>query len=480
MLKSKKLWKEHKSNLKDVYGVDIRKEHKGKSIELVGRWLEVEQCKIVLEKVYRDHSDEVEQGPGGDRKRAKEQRLVTLGNTTGKKMSGDQHKDRQSTDDIQTRVHRGSAEEISKNCDCRHLEENLHGHTMSAPGGRQSEIAEVHTPHVPAQPGKRQGSKMPTVGPQSDRHKAGNKGSVKDSCQDVEMTSDQCHSHDKLPLSQPGRSSLDQHMHDQGHCTEPRWATPRSANDRQTRGHVRSAAEGNEDQDSRHLEENSCANPSGKHRSGDAMAHGCPQAHDEPARLDKRQESKMSTVGDQSGRHKADSRDSCHDVEMASDHSHDKALLPGSSSSGEDQHMCGQANSSLSDDISTRRSYLIAQTSVHVYDADITQVQVDVIVSPTDQNLYNRSGLAHKIEVAAGPQLTTECTDVIKKTGPIPVGLGTLTTAGNLPCREVYHVVMPTAKNSDRDLYRAYTKSLDATVSAGHRSIAIPVISPGE
>ena len=500
MLTSKKLWKEHKSRLLREYGVEIHKERKGKSIELVGGWLEVKQCKKILEKVYRKHSDKVQQRPAGDGKHAKELRSVTQRNTTSKVVSGGKDKDKQSTNERQTHGRKESAEEMSKNHDCRHLEENSHGNAMSPPGGHQSEIAMVHTPHDPAQPGKRQGSKMPTVGAQTGRHKADSRGSVTDSCQDVEMTSDQGHSHDKLLLTNPGSSSLaeDQHMHDQGNSTEPRRATPSSttgnimsgdkykdrqlAKDRQTQGHRGPVEEGSENQDSRCLEENSYASPPDEHRSEDAVARGCPLAQDEPARPDKRQESKMSTVGAQSGRHKVDSGDSCQDVEMANGHSHsqDKVVLPGSSSSGEDQHMCDQANPSLSDDI--RRTYLIAQTRVHVYVADITQAQVDVIVSPTDQNLCNRSGLAHTIEVAAGPQLEKECTDVIKEAGQLPVGLGTLTTADNLPCREVYHAVMPTAKNCGQDgilsgLYRVYTNSLDATASEGYQSIAIPVIS---
>ncbi|KAI0243408.1 hypothetical protein LSAT2_008622 [Lamellibrachia satsuma] len=83
----------------------------------------------------------------------------------------------------------------------------------------------------------------------------------------------------------------------------------------------------------------------------------------------------------------------------------------------------------------------------------------------------------------AGPEFTQECYRIIQERREIYHGDGVMTSAGRLPCLEVYHVVEPmwdyfANKNDCLDiLHQAFTSCLMA--SKDYSSIAIPTVSSG-
>ena len=350
MFKSKKLWKEYKSSLIRQYGVEIRKQHRGSDLEIFGGSLEVEQCKVFLEKIYKEHVPE-EQSDSGDGKCVRGQEEATVGTSERDSEDDERCQSRESENQRKTRDHARTAEgDTRESHDSRHLNGNV-----------QREEAMLST---------------------------------------------------------------DQHM----------------------------AARG---------------------------SHGNEHDMAEPVRSTEREHSKMSTAD----RHSA-SRSSSYGYydEMVLDdresHQRNGSSTGEEPSTGEPREVYRDTTTAVSGQF-----YLIASTRVHIYVGDIRQLSVDVIVSPTDEYLLNVSGMAWAIEKAAGPQLMQECRSIIQRCGPIPIGLGTLTTAGDLPCKKVFHVVRPAVKYSPENrhltaLCYAFTKSLEA--SKDYHSIAIPAICSGE
>ena len=130
------------------------------------------------------------------------------------------------------------------------------------------------------------------------------------------------------------------------------------------------------------------------------------------------------------------------------------------------------------------KTYEVASTRVHVHGGDITKMNVDVIVNAANGRLDHGGGVAGAIARAAGPEFTQECYRIIQEHGEIYHGDGVMTSAGRLPCLEVYHVVGPMwyrfANKNDClcILHQAFTSCLMA--SKYYSSIAIPAVSSGE
>lgn len=116
-------------------------------------------------------------------------------------------------------------------------------------------------------------------------------------------------------------------------------------------------------------------------------------------------------------------------------------------------------------------------TAIH---ADITTVEVDVVVNAANRAMRGGGGVDGAIHRAGGPAVLADC---VRR---FPDGLATgdagWTTAGALPARWVVHTVGPNhaAGETDRSLLEScYRRSLEVAEELGARSIAFPLISAG-
>ncbi|XP_072469897.1 protein mono-ADP-ribosyltransferase PARP14-like isoform X1 [Notamacropus eugenii] len=119
-----------------------------------------------------------------------------------------------------------------------------------------------------------------------------------------------------------------------------------------------------------------------------------------------------------------------------------------------------------------------------VQKGDLTQFSADVVVNAANEDLNHHGGLAAALSKAAGPELQRDCDQIIQEMGKIPPGCAVVSTAGQLPYKEVIHAVGPrwTQEHAHRCvqlLKNAITESLYLGGVNGHTSIAIPAISSG-
>ncbi|XP_069139609.1 protein mono-ADP-ribosyltransferase PARP14-like [Argopecten irradians] len=126
---------------------------------------------------------------------------------------------------------------------------------------------------------------------------------------------------------------------------------------------------------------------------------------------------------------------------------------------------------------------------VFMYQGDLLNLDVDVIIHGTNSKLDNSRGLSAQISQAAGPELETACKTVYAERR-LNVADACFTTAGNLHYRCVIHVVVPrwpeykksgTDQSTRRKLYhddlgRAILNALDEACNIGAKSVALPAI----
>jgi len=114
-----------------------------------------------------------------------------------------------------------------------------------------------------------------------------------------------------------------------------------------------------------------------------------------------------------------------------------------------------------------------------VINADITTLDVDVIVNAANKELLPGGGVCGAIHNAAGLELAKECASL----GGCPVGEARITKAYNLPAKWVIHTVGPVwgggESGEDRLLFKCYDASLKLAESRKATSIAFPAISTG-
>ncbi|MCS7032792.1 MAG: O-acetyl-ADP-ribose deacetylase [Phycisphaerae bacterium] len=117
--------------------------------------------------------------------------------------------------------------------------------------------------------------------------------------------------------------------------------------------------------------------------------------------------------------------------------------------------------------------------------ADITTLQVDVIVNAANPRLLGGGGVDGAIHRAAGPGLLEECRRIPEISPGVrcPTGEARITAGHNLPARWVVHTVGPVWFGGERGepelLRKCYVNSIRLAGAHGARSIAFPAISTG-
>ena len=117
---------------------------------------------------------------------------------------------------------------------------------------------------------------------------------------------------------------------------------------------------------------------------------------------------------------------------------------------------------------------------LHIIRQDITKMDCDAVVNPTNIYLTPDGGTDLAIHTAAGPELLKYCK---KQMGMVQVGGAKISPSFNLPCKYVIHTVGPVWKggnNNEKDkLISCYRESLELAAINGCSSIAFPLISSG-
>ncbi len=124
-----------------------------------------------------------------------------------------------------------------------------------------------------------------------------------------------------------------------------------------------------------------------------------------------------------------------------------------------------------------RLTIRLNETQLDLIEADITELDVEAIVNPANEDLKLGTGVAGAIREKGGPSIQKECDRI----GGTPVGTAVITGAGTLGAKHVIHAVGPRMGEGDEDrkLSSAVRSSLALADRHGLRSIAIPAISTG-
>ena len=116
---------------------------------------------------------------------------------------------------------------------------------------------------------------------------------------------------------------------------------------------------------------------------------------------------------------------------------------------------------------------------------DITKLKTDAIVNAANSSLLGGGGVDGAIHKYGGSTILDACKEIRKHHYPdgLPPGKAVITTAGNLPCKNVIHTVGPIwhggNSNEKNILKEAYISCLNIANETGINSIAFPAISTG-
>ncbi|MBF0523441.1 MAG: macro domain-containing protein, partial [Candidatus Omnitrophica bacterium] len=119
----------------------------------------------------------------------------------------------------------------------------------------------------------------------------------------------------------------------------------------------------------------------------------------------------------------------------------------------------------------------IQNTELKIVKADITELSVDAIVNPANNQLVMGGGVAGVIRKKGGIEIENEA---VRK-GPIKIGESIVTKAGTLKCRYVIHAAtMGMDFKTDQDKVRAATASaLQCAEELKLKSVALPALGCG-
>ena len=122
---------------------------------------------------------------------------------------------------------------------------------------------------------------------------------------------------------------------------------------------------------------------------------------------------------------------------------------------------------------------MVRSVEIQLLRGDITDQDVDAIVTAANSGLRGGGGVDAAVHAGAGPQLLAAC----RPLAPCPTGSAVVTPAfGLAPVRWVIHAVGPvySGRAQDADLLAsAYTSSLARADEVGARTVAFPSISTG-
>ncbi|MBE1501448.1 O-acetyl-ADP-ribose deacetylase (regulator of RNase III) [Amycolatopsis lexingtonensis] len=121
---------------------------------------------------------------------------------------------------------------------------------------------------------------------------------------------------------------------------------------------------------------------------------------------------------------------------------------------------------------------------IRILDADITTLEVDVVVNAANSSLLGGGGVDGAIHRKGGPEILAECRKL--RAGHYGKGLKTgqavATTAGRLPAKWVVHTVGPVwSATEDRSglLADCHRNALKVANDLGAKTVAFPAISTG-
>jgi O-acetyl-ADP-ribose deacetylase (regulator of RNase III) len=108
---------------------------------------------------------------------------------------------------------------------------------------------------------------------------------------------------------------------------------------------------------------------------------------------------------------------------------------------------------------------------------DITEMDVDAIVNPANNELQLGGGLAGVIRRKGGESIQRECNQI----GTIPVGGAAITSGGKLKARYIIHAASMElgGHTTARALRGATAHTLRIAAEKGLRTIAIPAVGTG-
>ena len=117
--------------------------------------------------------------------------------------------------------------------------------------------------------------------------------------------------------------------------------------------------------------------------------------------------------------------------------------------------------------------------SFYIVNEDITEMEVDVVVTAANAQLAGGGGVDGAIHRAAGPQLAKACEEI----GGCDTGDAVITWGYDLDAIYVIHAVGPIYQDGahgEEELLRScYSRSVELAVTHGCRSVAFPLISAG-
>ena len=120
---------------------------------------------------------------------------------------------------------------------------------------------------------------------------------------------------------------------------------------------------------------------------------------------------------------------------------------------------------------------------IELIKGDITKIEVDAIVNAANSGLRGGGGVDGAIHRAGGPSIMEECKRILETEGGCPTGEAVLTSAGNLPAKNVIHTVGPIWSGGNRGeaelLKSAYSNSLKLAKKQLLHSVTFPNISTG-
>ncbi len=122
---------------------------------------------------------------------------------------------------------------------------------------------------------------------------------------------------------------------------------------------------------------------------------------------------------------------------------------------------------------------------LRIVQGDIAKLAVTAIVNAANSSLLGGGGVDGAIHRAGGPQILTECQQMIKNHYPdsLPIGQAVATTASKLAAQYIIHTVGPIWKGRHQHeaelLASCYNRCMERAEALRASSVAFPGISTG-